>query len=451
MKRPEILLVNPWIHDFAAYDLWARPLGLLVLATRLRRLGWEPRVVNCLDPDHPDMKPVRSRLHGHGRFHRTPIPKPDVLQRIPRTYCRYGVSPDLVRRDLESIPNPEAILVTGIMTYWYPGVRETIQLLREVFPGKPILLGGVYPSLLPDHAGSVGADDVISGPVESVLAEILFRKTGLLSREVPPGPEFLPALDLMRKVRFLPLLTSRGCPFRCVYCASDLISPPFVRRTPAQVVDEIRATVDRYGISDIALYDDAFLVNAQSHALPILESVIDEIPGLRWHCPNGLHGSAITRKVASAMKRAGFETIRIGLESSSDEFHSRTGGKTNIRGFVAAVENLKEAGFSRKQIGVYLLVGMPGQSRTTIEADVERVLAAGAHPKLAEYSPIPGTTMWPQALERSRYPIDTEPLFHNCTLLPVAEPDVDPEFLQLTRKRISNVYTGSRKLCRIFS
>ncbi len=51
------------------------------------------------------------------------------------------------------------------------------------------------------------------------------------------------------------------------------------------------------------------------------------------------------------------------------------------------------------QIGVYLLVGFPGQTAEQIEEDVDRVLAAGALPKLAEYSPIPGTRMWREALE----------------------------------------------------
>lgn len=439
MKRPEILLVNPWIHDFAAYDLWAMPLGILVLATRLRRLGWEPRFVNCLDPDHPGMQPVKIRPFAQGRFHRTPIDKPAPLASIPRTYCRYGVDPDLVREELESLPAPAVILVTGIMTYWYPGVRATISVLREAFPGTPLVLGGIYASLLTDHARTLGADQVIAGPAEQTLPEELYRITGISSDGGSLGLEFSPALDLLRTVRFLPLLTSRGCPFRCAYCASVSISPAFVMREPDDVVDEIRAAVQRYGISDIALYDDAFLLNAENHALPILEAVIEKVPGLRWHCPNGLHASAITLRVASAMKRAGFQTIRIGLESSLDEFHSRTGGKTDIKSFLSAVTNLKDAGFSAGQIGVYLLVGLPGQTRETIEADVHRVLTAGAYPKLAEYSPIPGTQMWPVAVKASRYPIDKEPLFQNCTLLPAAAPDVDGSFLQLTRKRISAV------------
>jgi len=202
------------------------------------------------------------------------------------------------------------------------------------------------------------------------------------------------------------------------------------------VVQEIEDAVKQFGVNDIALYDDAFLVDAANHALPILEAAAERFPGLRWHSPNGLHAAAIDRKVARAMRKAGFETIRIGLESSADDFHRKTGGKTNIKSFISAVRHLKEAGFSREQIGAYLLVGLPGQSARQIEDDVERVLEAGAYPKLAEYSPIPGTPMWKDAIESSQYPIEKEPLFHNCTLLPTAEPGVDAEFLQQTRRRI---------------
>jgi radical SAM superfamily enzyme YgiQ (UPF0313 family) len=443
MKRPEILLVNPWIHDFAAYDLWARPLGLLLLATRLREAGWEPRFVDCLDTDHPEMGPVKVRKHFHGRFAKRTIPKPPPLENISRTYSRYGVDPDIIRRELASIPIPQAILVTSLMTYWYPGVRETIALLRETFPGVPLLLGGIYASLLPDHAReNCQPDEVLTGPGERVLFKALHRYTGIgFAHDPAAAPlEFRPALDLMPRVMFLPLITSRGCPYHCAYCGSRRLFDGFIQRNPEEVVHEIESALLKYGISDIALYDDAFLVNAREHALPILEKVAQRIPGLRWHTPNGLHAAAITPEAAAAMKKAGFQTIRIGLESSSDEFHARTGGKTNLEVFYQAVRNLNDAGFTRDQVGVYLLVGVPGQTAEQIEEDVDRVLAAGAFPKLAEYSPIPGTRMWPEALAIARYAINTEPLFQNCTLLPAAGPGVDTAFLQNLRRRISTEF-----------
>jgi radical SAM superfamily enzyme YgiQ (UPF0313 family) len=210
-----------------------------------------------------------------------------------------------------------------------------------------------------------------------------------------------------------------------------------VRRPSDTVVAEIERAWLQYGVRDIALYDDAFLVDPHRHALPILRKVAQKVPGMRWHSPNGLHCSGIDADVAQAMKAAGFATIRLGFESSSDSFHERTGGKTSRQSFLAAVNHLREAGFDAHSIGAYLMVGLPGQTRDQIEEDVEFVLQAGALPKLAEYSPIPGTALWESALKHSPYPIDQEPLFHNCSLLPTAAPDVDFAFLQQTRQWIS--------------
>jgi hypothetical protein len=440
MTRPIVLLFNPWIYDFAAYDLWARPVGLLVLGAGLRKLGWEPVLLDCLDQDHPSAGSVKMKAHGQGRFPKTHIAKPEPLRHVPRRYSRYGLDWEQVKQDLQSLPTPRAILVTSLMTYWYPAVHDAVRLLKEVFPNVPVLLGGVYATLLGDHARKLcPVDAIIPGPGESALPRVLYEHTGLKPQNKMETSEleFNPALDLMRNVRFLPLLTSRGCPFRCAYCASARMVDRYVRRSPDSVVAEIERAWLQYGVRDIALYDDAFLVDPHRHALPILRIVAGKVPGMRWHTPNGLHCSEIDADVARAMKKAGFATIRLGFESSSDLFHERTGGKTNREVFLAAVKHLHEAGFDTRSIGAYLMVGLPGQTRDQIEEDVEIVLQAGALPKLAEYSPIPGTALWESALKHSPYPIDKEPLFHNCSLLPTAGPDVDFAFLQRTRQQIS--------------
>ena len=53
-NKPSILLVNPWIHDFAAYDFWAKPLGLLSIASILREHGFNVSYIDCLDRFHPN-------------------------------------------------------------------------------------------------------------------------------------------------------------------------------------------------------------------------------------------------------------------------------------------------------------------------------------------------------------------------------------------------------------
>ncbi|MGC8602312.1 MAG: B12-binding domain-containing radical SAM protein, partial [Desulfomonilaceae bacterium] len=261
-----------------------------------------------------------------------------------------------------------------------------------------------------------------------------------------PSIQFSPDLDLLSSVKFLPLLTSRGCPYRCVYCASRIVQPGYQRRKPEDVVQEIETNLANYDVDEIVLYDDAFLWDAYNHALPILEAFASRNPPVKWHTPNGLHVSAINQAVASAMKNAGFRTIRLGLESASDNFHKMSGGKTNWSDFLKAVKCLKEAGFRTDQIGVYLLVGLPNQTSAQIERDVEMALEAGVYPKLAEYSPIPGSELWSMAVKTSRYAIDKEPLYQNCSLLPVAMPEVTWDFLSRMRNIIRQSVESSERV-----
>ncbi len=335
---------------------------------------------------------------------------------------------------------PDAVLATSLMTYWRTGLHETIELVRKVFPGVPIILGGISASIDPSNAmNSCMVDALIEGPgefqVDRVLGELLnVAQQHPFEKHI----DFQPALDLIRDVKFIPLLTSRGCPYRCHYCASKIVAPFFVQRPVSEVVKDTQNSLDLYRCKDIAIYDDAFLVNAKHHALKIMEPFASDNPELRWHCPNGLHARAIDAEVAIAFKRTGFRTIRIGLESSSDGFNKSTGGKTDRKIFEKAVNCLREAGFTQEDIGAYLLAGLPNQTCAQIEEDVKFVLDCGAHPKLAEYSPIPGTLMWDEAVRKSAYPIKEETLFQNCTLLPAASAGVTNEFLSRTRKRIRN-------------
>jgi len=99
-----LLLVNPWIHDFAAYDFWLKPFGLLSIASILRENGFDITFIDCLDRSHPMMlsrpkgKRLRNNLeYGHGQFFKEGIQKPESLTSIPRRFSRYGISTDVLR------------------------------------------------------------------------------------------------------------------------------------------------------------------------------------------------------------------------------------------------------------------------------------------------------------------------------------------------------------------
>jgi len=419
-----ILLVNPWIHDFAAYDVWAQPLGLLTLGAILRQHAYRVTYIDCLDRFHP--KAPQSdpcQRHGRGPYHKVPLPKPTGLEDIPRTYSRYGIEPDWLRQDLRATSKPDLILVTSLMTYWYPGVIATIAELKRAFPDVPIVLGGIYATLYPDHAAKFsGADGLLTGPGESRILELAAEHTGqaVPSRFDPDNLDTYPypAFDLQTKIGYIPLQTSRGCPFKCAYCASGFLNPRQLRRSPQTVVREIVHWHRHWGVRDFAFYDDALLMEAGQHAIPLLEGIVDTGLALRFHTPNALHIRNINAETAGLMFKAGFTTLRLGLETTAFDQRDQLDWKVTETEFKRAVDCLKRAGFSADQIGAYLLVGLPNQDDAAIEASIQTVLASGITPIPAYYSPMPHTPLWKSALSASRYDLAADPVFTNNAIFP---------------------------------
>lgn len=416
MSQLSLLLINPWIYDVAAYDFFARPLGLLYLAGLLESQGFSVRLIDCLAAPH-----ARPGPFGTGRYPKEILPPPPALAGFPRRYGRYGLSEAAFRRELSKTPRPAAILVTSLMTYWYPGVTAAIRLVREQFPDTPVLLGGGYATLCPHHARRhSGADVVVTGPGEEALWQHLAPLLHI--NQAPPLPSNLeklpyPALNLASGLSFIPLLTSRGCPFSCDYCASRLLAPRYQRRSPHAVVKEILHWRRQLRLSEVAFYDDALLVDAENHLLVILEELARRGATLRFHTPNGLHARFITPEVARWLKRANFATLRLGVETAAPGGH-RLDQKLQEGELEAALKYLQEAGFRRDEIGVYLLLGLPNQEDAEVAASIRRVRELGATPVLALYSPIPGTALWPEALAASPYDLEDEPLYHNNSLFP---------------------------------
>lgn len=439
-KKKRVLLVNPWIYDFAAYDFWIKPLGLLYMASLFRKNGYYVHLIDCLNVYHPKLlsnagaKLIKRSITGHGEFPKESIPKPQSLREIKRNYNRYGITPDIFINELESSATPDLILVTSVMTYWYPSVFEVIRIAKQMFPDVPIVLGGIYATLCPEHALKSGADAIVAGAGEKHIPRLLHDFFGDAPFYVSDPDDLdslpYPALDLLPLKDHFPILTSRGCPYKCTYCASNLLGGRFRQRTPENVVDEIYFWHKHFGVSQFAIYDDALLVNPEEMAVPMLKEIIRRRLACHFHCPNGLHISRITPELSKLMRMAGFDTIRFGFESSSTMTQVSTGGKVNNDQLKAAVRHLTEAGYRSEDIGIYILCGLPGQEAAEVRESIRYVQYHGARPIIAEYSPIPGTLLWESAVKASCFDLRGEPLFHNNSLLPCRNEKLTPEMHQ---------------------
>ncbi len=424
-RQQSLLLVNPWIYDFSAFDLWMKPLGLLYLAAHLRESGYLVHLLDCLDRHNPELlrrqglHTPKNRAYGTGKFFRESRLKPPILAHIPANYCCYGLPEDIFVNLLKAVPKPSAILMTSIMTYWYPGAFRAIALLKDYFPGIPIILGGIYATLCTRHARAYSQADYIITAHEphSIIAAV--DEILNVSADPPVSSQIFdryPAFDLYPRLDYVGLLTSVGCPYRCSYCASQVLAPQFMQREPHTVFRELLHDYDTLGIRHVAFYDDALLIGAREHIEPFMQQVIDANLDCTFHTPNGLHARYITEQMASLMFQSGFRTIRLSLETVNPTRQQATGGKVNSEELARAVAFLKQAGFSGSQIGVYLFIGLPGQSLTETRETMQFGHALGVHTNLCEYSPIPGTPDWPILEQQGEVSADDDPLLHNNTI-----------------------------------
>ena len=434
-KNCNLLLINPWIYDFTAYDFWSKPLGLLYIASILRKQGYEISYIDCMDRYNREVLKLQNREFpkkdefGRGSFYKEPIKKPVILKAIPRRYSRYGITEEIFLNKLKILPPPQAVLITSIMTYWYPGVFRAIEIIKDIFSGVPIILGGVYATLCFEHASKFsGADYVIKGNNIGDCSKILGQLGGIKNDylKYEKGLDYLPypAWELYSNLDYISILSSQGCPYRCSYCASFIINPKLEFRNPEEVAREIEYWNKRRKVKDFIFYDDALLINSEDNFLVILEELINKKLDIRLHTPNGIHARMINKEVAYKMYQAGVETIRLGFETIDQRVQSETGGKITNLEFKKAVNCLLEAGFKSSQIGAYLLIGIPGQNIQEIIDSIHFVIDCGAHPRMAKFSTIPGTKVWDEAKSYFNLEGEVDPLFHNDALLPYLSPDI---------------------------
>lgn len=418
-----ILLVNPWITDFAAYDFWIKPLGLLYAGAFLRKRGHTLRLVDCLDRFQADSGALHARDANYfntGKFHREIIEKPLPLRHVPRYFCRYGIPDETFYTLVSSGPKPDVVLVTSVMTYWYHGVFEAVRRIKKLLPDVPVVLGGIYATLCRNHAVRCsGADAVLSSPSPAEIVETVESLSGIQGErfaipghfnEWPPVP-----WDLYDTIKTASVLTTRGCPLKCTVCASRILFDGCERQSPESAAAEIIRLAE-LGAEDIAFCDDALLIDPKRHAVPLFSALADAGSPVRLHTPNGLHVREITPGLARLMKKAGFVTIRLSLETASAGRATDFSGKVTRKQFKQAADALRAAGFVPDTLGAYVLAGLPGQSMEEIRESVAFSISCGIQVYPALFSPVPGTIEFDRALQAGMIRHDDDPILQNNTL-----------------------------------
>jgi radical SAM superfamily enzyme YgiQ (UPF0313 family) len=228
-------------------------------------------------------------------------------------------------------------------------------------------------------------------------------------------------------LQFAAIMTSRGCPLRCTFCASQIVSGAYRWRSLDGVMAELAWLYRGLGMREFAFYDDALLTNRDRHFLLLCERIISSEIQATFHTPNGLQAKFIDATTARLMWRAGFKTVRLAYESGSEERQRDMSKKVSNASFAAAVNHLHAAGFGPAELDAYVMMALPGQSLQEVLQSMAYVHSLGVGIRLAAFSPIPGTVDFQRAVARGEIDMNADPLLTNNSILPIRLPGVEIE------------------------
>ena len=178
---------------------------------------------------------------------------------------------------------------------------------------------------------------------------------------------FWPDYDCIRNFSWddfrYPIITSRGCPYQCVYCCVNKLTGDrkWRYREPEHVLAELEYIKNKYNINLFEIWDDNFTLNIK-RAKEICRLLIDKQLNLSWWCHNGIRADKIDIELAELMKSAGCTSIALGIETGDSKLFESIEKGESINDIINAKEIIKKAGIN---VVGYFILGLPGDNLQT--------------------------------------------------------------------------------------
>ncbi|MHC4463863.1 MAG: B12-binding domain-containing radical SAM protein [Planctomycetota bacterium] len=338
-------------------------------------------------------------------------------------------------------------------TYRY--ALELAKIFKEHNPDAIMVFGGPHVSIMMDQImqeplidvavygeGELTFDELIKYLKENnnkLNAKDFERINGLIYREngqavVSPPRKLIedldalpfPAFHLFSLERYpgkYPMITCRGCPFACVFCASSKIwRRKWRARSPENIIAEVKYLIKNFGPRPIDFHDDSFNIDLK-RANTICDLFLDNKIRIPWGV-RGLRADIMTPNLASKMRKAGCSHVAIGIESANLEMLERMGKHESIAEIKRGIDILHSAGID---VTGQFMIGNPGETLETVmesikfaeESDLLKAIFGSA-------VPFPGTGLWDYVQEHGQFLVEPD-----CTRFEEIEPRIifeTPEF-----------------------
>jgi radical SAM superfamily enzyme YgiQ (UPF0313 family) len=312
---------------------------------------------------------------------------------------------------------PDLVGIT-CMTVEYPRAMRIARLIKEDRADVPIVVGGAHVNAVGRQAleegdafdfACVGEGEYLARELAAALEEggdpssipgIVSRRGGELVTAPPRTPPDdydalpFPAWDLFRPIDTIPLITHRGCPFRCVFCSHNSGFKPRYR-TPANVLDEVEEVLARYRPKRIRIEDETFGLH-MGRTKAILEEIIARGLHRRISFSAQTRVDRVDEEFMHLLKTANFETLELGVESGNPDILLKTEKGITLEQVEHAVALAKANGL---KVWCKFILGHPYETRKTIRDTIDFIAKINPNKlSVSIMTPFPGTPIHEMAL-----------------------------------------------------
>lgn len=361
-----------------------------------------------------------------------------------------GESLDKIVNKITSATN--FIGITVVFTHEWPLVVKLIDLIKNKFPNKKIIIGGEHVSAMPEFCLATSkADYIVMGEGEETIVELISdnlieenklkkirglgyrleneifinprrqRRTDLDEIAIPDWQSF--EVKKYHQNRFVggmysesitvPILATRGCPYQCTYCsAPNMWLPRWIPRDPIKVVDEIEYYKKIFNAKNFPFQDLTAIIKKE-WIKAFCEEIIKRNLNITWQLPTGTRSEAIDDEISNLLKKSGMTSMAYAPESGSEETRKFIKKKMKTENLFKSINSAAKAGLN---IAVFIVIGFPHDNKKNLRENInfiKRLASQGVTDmSVGYYMALPGTQLFNSLFDSGKITLDKKYFSH---------------------------------------
>jgi len=320
---------------------------------------------------------------------------------------------------------PDAVAITCLTAFY----KEVILLSKELKKNKiTTIIGGAHPTFLPYQTLlDSRADYVVCGEGELSLLDLINKnfqndtiqgvyslknlknnQQAIIKSPIVENLDDLPFPDwkqmepnsypraphgaFMKGFPIGVIITSRGCPHECTFCAAPKFCDRKIRfRTPENVVEEIEYLIKNFKVKEIHFEDDNLTLRTDN-VKKLCRLLIEKKININWACPNGIRADNVDQKIIQLMKDSGCYYFAYGVESANPDILKNIKKRENIETIERAIETADKTGIACQG---FFIFGLPGETAATIKENINfAVRSRLSRAQFLILDVLPGSELW---------------------------------------------------------